>query len=67
MIEEFKEIINFKELLQDNVTYEKGSNSTFSVECVLDFIIDCLIKGNTRFLHMEDMRNDAVGCVAKIQ
>ena len=60
MIEEFKEIINFKELLQDNVTYEKGSNSTFSVECVLDFIIDCLIKGNTRFLHMEDMRNDAV-------
>jgi hypothetical protein len=60
VIEDFKEAINFKGILGKNISYIKDKNSTYQVTEVIDFMVDCIIQGKTRFSHMEDMRKDLV-------
>lgn len=58
-IEAFKNIIEFKSMIKKAISYEKGANSKYTTEDVIDFMIDALILGNSRFLHMDDLRNDS--------
>ena len=65
---DFKKSIRFDTLLAGSVSqFEmlKASNSTFSVFNTIDFMIDAVILGFTRFSHMEQLRNDL--CYAEIR
>lgn len=57
-VEAFKNIIGFKSLLNKIISYKKGKNSTYSTADTLDFLIDAIILGYSRFSHMDDLRND---------
>lgn len=56
--EEFKRKINFKETLENYLSHEKRNNSKFSTADTMEFIIDAVIQGYSRFSHMEDLRKD---------
>ncbi len=56
--EHFKQIIGFPDILDQRLPCLKGSNSTFPTAEVVDFMIDALILGHTRFSHMEALRKD---------
>lgn len=58
-VEAFKEIIRFKSLLKETIDYQKGTNSTYTTGDIIDFMIDAVILGNSRFSHMDDLRNDS--------
>jgi hypothetical protein len=65
---DFKKSIRFDALLADAVSsFEtmKAANSVFSVCSIIDFMIDAVILGYTRFSHMEHLRNDI--CYAEIR
>jgi len=58
---DFKKSIGFNQLMADSMNeYEKlkASNSLFSVNSILNFMIDAVILGYTRFSHMEQLRQD---------
>ena len=57
-VEHFKQTIEFMDILRRQLPYMKGSNSTFQTAEVIDFMIDALILGHSRFSHMEALRKD---------
>lgn len=60
-VQDFKDIIGFRDLLSKNLeTYEslKARNSKYSISETLDFMVDAVFQGYTRFSHMEKLRND---------
>lgn len=64
-VEAFKEIIKFRTLIKDTISYKKAANSTYTTIDVIDFMVDSIILGHSRFLHMDDLRNDAGYCRIK--
>ncbi len=62
-LEDFKKTINFDKLLAnytDKFEHLKAHNSMFSVHNIIEFMIDSVILGYTRFSHMEQLRSDIV-------
>lgn len=60
-LEDFKQCIDFTGLLHkhlDPLEHLKAPNSKFSVNGTVEFMIDAGILGFSRFLHMNDLRND---------
>ena len=60
-LEDFKKAIDLPSLLMKHLNeFEslKGANSTFKVTDIIDFMIDAVTYGYTRFDHMEQLRND---------
>ena len=60
-VQDFKDIIGFRDLLSKNLeTYEslKARNSKYSISETLDFMVDAVFQGYTRFSHLEKLRND---------
>jgi hypothetical protein len=58
---DFKKSIGFNQLMADSMNeYEKlkASSSLFSVNSILNFMIDAVILGYTRFSHIEQLRQD---------
>ncbi|WP_434579372.1 IS1380 family transposase [Thermoanaerobacterium thermosaccharolyticum] len=59
-IDAFKKKIGFLKLLSTNLSFKKTPNSIFQTSEVIDYMIDSVILGYTCFLHMDELRNDAV-------
>lgn len=59
-VEAFKSIIDFKTLIDNVISYNKPSNSIYSVTNIIDYMIDAVILGYSRFSHMDDLRKDPV-------
>jgi len=57
-VEAFKTIIGFETLVKNVINYQKPLNSKYSVENIIDYMIDAIILGYSRFSHMDDLRND---------
>jgi len=57
-LEAFKESIGFKEVLANNIKYDKHHNSKYPTINVINHIINALILGNSRFNGMDDLRKD---------
>ncbi|ALB45143.1 hypothetical protein X276_07590 [Clostridium beijerinckii NRRL B-598] len=57
-LELFKHIIGIKSIIEKQVSYNKASNSIFTVAAIIDYLIDASILGFSRFLHTEDLRRD---------
>jgi hypothetical protein len=58
-VETFKEIIKFRSLIKEIISYQKAANSTYPTIDIIDFMIDSIILGYSRFSHMDDLRNDS--------
>ncbi len=58
-VEAFKEIIKLRSMIKETINHQKGSNSTYTTIDIIDFMIDSIILGYSRFSHMDDLRNDA--------
>lgn len=59
-IEAFKEKIGFRQLLLGKVSFDKHHNAKYDVAKTLDYMIDAIILGYSRFSHMDDLKNDEV-------
>ncbi|MGD9567092.1 MAG: transposase [Sedimentibacter sp.] len=60
-LEDFKKSIDFLTLLTKHLNEfnsVKGANSTYKVMDIIDFMIDAVIYGYSRFDHMEQLRQD---------
>ena len=60
-LEDFKKSIGFLTLLMKHLNEFdslKGANSTYKVIGIIDYMIDAVIYGYTRFDHMEQLRQD---------
>lgn len=57
-VEAFKEIIGFESLIDGTISYQKPGNSTYSVANIIEYMIDSIILGYSRFSHMDDLRID---------
>ena len=60
-VQNFKDTIGFRPLLEQYLQqYDslKASNSTYSIADALDFMVDAVFLGYSRFLHMESLRTD---------
>ena len=60
-VQNFKDTIGFRPLLEQHLQqYDslKAPNSTYSITDALDFMVDAVFLGYSRFLHMEDLRTD---------
>ena len=58
LVETFKKSIDFNELIRELFTLEKGSNSSYKANNVLDYLIDSNALGFSRFEHTEVLRFD---------
>ena len=58
LLETFKQSIDLNGIISESFTLEKGSNSVYSAEQVLDFLIDSAALGRSRFEHTEALRFD---------
>lgn len=54
----FKEMINFRSMLEDNISLRKHWNSLFPAVDLFDYLIDACLLGKTRFEHISDLRFD---------
>ena len=65
-VQNFKDTIGFRHLLEqylqqyDNL---KAQNSTYSITDAVNFMVDAVFQGYSRFSHMEELRNDQAGQV----
>ena len=57
-VEAFKDTIGFENLIGDTINYQKPVNSIYSVSNIIDCMIDAVILGYSRFMHMDDLRKD---------
>ena len=60
-VQDFKDIIGFRQLLEKYLgQYEglKAYNSKYTISDAVDFMVDAVFQGYTRFYHMEKLRND---------
>ncbi|AIS51948.1 transposase, IS4 family protein [Thermoanaerobacter kivui] len=55
-IQAFKEKIGFNKILSSILSFKKAPNAVFQPAEIIDFMIDSVIQGNTRFLHMDQLR-----------
>ncbi len=58
LLESFKLAIGFKDLLEECISLQKGSNSIYSASLLLDYLTDALTLGISRFDHIEVLKND---------
>lgn len=58
LLETFKQALDFKGIIGENLTLEKGANSLYPTEDVLDFLLDANCLGYSRFEHTECLRLD---------
>ncbi|MTI60232.1 MAG: IS1380 family transposase [Firmicutes bacterium] len=58
-VEGFKEIIKFRSMIKETISYQKASNSKYTTIDIVDFMIDSIILGYSRFSHMDNLRNDS--------
>lgn len=58
--EAFKNQIGFNELLDTHISYNKHHNSTYSTTDVINFMVNAVVLGYTRFYHMDTLRKDEV-------
>jgi len=58
LLETFKQSIDFNGIIRELFTLKKGTNSIFSAEDTLDFLIDSTALGHSRFEHTEALRFD---------
>lgn len=54
----FKEMINFRGMLEDNINLRKHHNSQYPVVDLFDYLVDACLLGKTRFDHISDLRFD---------
>jgi hypothetical protein len=62
-VQDFKQIVGFRSLLGRHLEqYEclKGANSRYSIQDAIDFMIDAVFLGYSRFYHMDKLRGDLV-------
>lgn len=64
-VETLKDIIKFKSLINKTISYQKAPNSKYTTADIIDFMVDAVILGYSRFSHMDDLRNDAGYCRIK--
>lgn len=57
-VEAFKATIGLEKLIEDTINYQKPANSIYSVSNIIDYMIDAVILGYSRFMHMDDLRKD---------
>ena len=60
-VQSFKDMIGFRTLLEENLRpYDelKAQNSTYSIADAVNFMVDAVFQGYSRFLHMEELRKD---------
>lgn len=58
-VEDFKEIIKFRSMIKETISYQKASDSKYTTIDIVDFMIDSIILGYSRFSHMDNLRNDS--------
>lgn len=61
-VQDFKDIIGFRTLLDNHLQpYEalKAPNSKYSIADAVEFLVDAVFQGYSRFCHMEKLRKDA--------
>jgi len=67
-LEDFKKSIGFLTLLMKHLNEFdslKGANSTYKIIDIIDYMIDAVIYGYTRFDHMEQLRQDEAYTIIK--
>jgi hypothetical protein len=57
-LENFKQKIGFRQLLESGISYDKYHNSRFTTADTLEFMVDAAIQGLSRFNHMDELRRD---------
>lgn len=57
-IEQFKQIIGLRPLVEQVVSLRKGHNSRWGAAEMIDYMLDNLVLGQSRFEHMEALRRD---------
>ena len=60
-VQDFKDIIGFRQLLDKHLgQYEslKAPNSTYGIADAMDFMVDAVFQGYSRFSHIEKLRKD---------
>ena len=57
-LENFKQKIGFRQLLEAGISYDKHHNSKFTTADTLEFMVDAAIQGFSRFNHMDELRRD---------
>lgn len=58
IIESFKKLIDFQKILSDCVQIDKHHNAKYQSTFLLELLIDAVILGITRFLHLDDLQNE---------
>lgn len=58
----FLEEIGLPEILDSCITYKKHYNSTFDTVGVINFMINAIVLGYSRFTHMDMLRKDKIFC-----
>lgn len=67
-LEDFKDAVGLPKLIKEYLgIYNtlKGDNSKYPVSGIIDYMIDAIILGYSRFMHMEQLRNDKAYCALK--
>ena len=57
-MENFKQKINFHQMLKSGISYNKHYNARYSTTDTLEFMVDAAIQGFSRFNHMDELRWD---------
>ena len=60
-VQSFKDMIGFRTLLEEDLRpYHglKAPNSTYSIADAVNFMVDAVFQGYSRFSHMEELRKD---------
>ena len=60
-VQDFKDTIGFRQLLEnhfDQYGHLKAANSKYSIPETIDFMVDAVLLGYSRFLHMDKLRGD---------
>ncbi|MDW7657292.1 MAG: IS1380 family transposase [Bacillota bacterium] len=57
-LENFKQKIGFRQLLESGISYNKYHNARFTTADTLKFMVDATIQGFSRFNHMDELRRD---------
>ena len=60
-VQNFKDTIGFRPLLEQHLQQYNGlkaQNSTYSISDAVNFMVDAVFQGYSRFSHMEESRKD---------
>jgi len=57
-LDKFKKFIDFKDIISETVTFDRGHNTLYSDFEIIDYMIDCNLVGNHRFFHYNDVASD---------